>query len=200
MRLAPAAEVFVGRELELAALTAWLAGIRTPRAGVATVVGEAGVGKSTLLGRSLQDWEDSGGLLLAGGGVSIPGLEGLNTPFGVFAEALRGAAMRQDLNPRGLERVKRWLESSRRSGELDPTPRRHEELLEILQLLSSDWPVVLAVEDLHWVDASSLGALVFLARQLGSEPVGIVVTSRKPVSSDAHPPFDSVVGHRPRPP
>jgi predicted ATPase len=39
-------------------------------------------------------------------------------------------------------------------------------------------PVVLIVDDAHWLDRSSLGALAFMARRLESEPLALVAAVR----------------------
>jgi AAA ATPase domain len=47
-----------------------------------------------------------------------------------------------------------------------------------LRLLARDRPVLLAVDDVQWLDSSSRRALSFAARRLGDAPIGIVVTQR----------------------
>ena len=51
---------------------------------LATVVGKAGVGKSALVAEVLRARKSL--LVLTGGGGAIPGLEALQSPFGVFTE------------------------------------------------------------------------------------------------------------------
>jgi hypothetical protein len=49
----------------------------------------------------------------------------------------------------------------------------------VLRLLAEATPVVLAVDDVHWVDRASARVLSFALRRLGREPVGVLVTERR---------------------
>src|SRR5262249_27049539 len=55
---------------------------------------------------------------------------------------------------------------------------RRAEFLGILGALAEDRTVALVLEDLHWADRSSLGLLVFLARNLTTERVLVIATAR----------------------
>ena len=50
--------------------------------------------------------------------------------------------------------------------------------LGVLRLLSASSPLVIAVDDLQWVDAPSLRALTFAVRRLDAAPVGLIATVR----------------------
>ena len=41
-------------------------------------------------------------------------------------------------------------------------------------------PVVLAIDDLHWLDAPSAGALEFALRRLRDEPIAVLAANRIP--------------------
>ena len=58
------------------------------------------------------------------------------------------------------------------------------ELLEYLGRLQLSGPVVVAVEDLHWADPESRGALLVAARRLSHDRVLMVVTSRPEPAPD----------------
>ena len=51
-------------------------------------------------------------------------------------------------------------------------------LLSIVRLLAEDRPLVLALDDAQWVDASSAELLRFVLRRLEAEPVGVLATVR----------------------
>ena len=51
-------------------------------------------------------------------------------------------------------------------------------LLAFLRLLAQDEPVLIAVDDVQWLDPASARILSFAARRLGDLPVGILVTQR----------------------
>ena len=48
--------------------------------------------------------------------------------------------------------------------------------------LTSEGPVVVAVDDVQWLDAATAGALSFALRRLHGRPVGVVVTVRSPLT------------------
>ena len=52
-------------------------------------------------------------------------------------------------------------------------------LLDVLRVLAGRCPVVLALDDLHWLDSSSAGVLHIALRRLGDEPVGLLATLRR---------------------
>ncbi len=58
-------------------------------------------------------------------------------------------------------------------------------LFGLVAALAAVGPMLLAVDDLHWVDAASLRAMDFLARRLGDLPVALVATLR-PSEPGAH--------------
>src|SRR5439155_4118380 len=51
-------------------------------------------------------------------------------------------------------------------------------LLDILGALARPTPVVVAVDDVQWLDASSAAVLEFALRRLRSEPVGFLASAR----------------------
>src|SRR6516164_2601227 len=50
--------------------------------------------------------------------------------------------------------------------------------LNALRTLAKDRQVLVAIDDLHWLDSSSQQVVGFAARRLGPEPVGFMVTCR----------------------
>src|SRR5438105_2991035 len=51
-------------------------------------------------------------------------------------------------------------------------------LLSIVRLLAEEQPVVLSLDDVQWVDASSARILRFVARRLETERIGVLATVR----------------------
>jgi DNA-binding CsgD family transcriptional regulator/tetratricopeptide (TPR) repeat protein len=153
--------------------------------------GEAGVGKTRLLGELLDRAARRGALVLAGGCVDLG--EG-TLPFGPIVEALR--PLPDLLDPSALEEVggpaaaglARFIPALGVGREETVAPHRLFELLfGVLQRLARRTPVVLAVEDLHWADQSTRDLLAFLLRNLGREPVLVAMTYRSDELHRRHP-------------
>ena len=131
-------------------------------AGAVFVVGEAGLGKTSLIDRACGLAAAAG--LQVGLGRGHPMETGL--PFGLLAQALEGAG------GRGL------------LGEHDPEPAsagdRAARFSRVLRWLHgrAGGGLLLAIDDLHWADADSLALVSFLCRRLGQVPVGVVAALR----------------------
>jgi class 3 adenylate cyclase/predicted ATPase len=85
------------------------------------------------------------------------------------------------------------LPSPAEHGALSWTPQRQRQrtiaiALEILLRLSARRPLLLLVEDLHWVDASSLEFLSLLVEQVATAPMCLLLTARP----DFRPPWSAL--------
>jgi predicted ATPase len=192
---------FVGRAAE----SARLAQARDrAAAGTPTVVvvgGEAGVGKSRLVGELVAGSRAAGAVVLAGGCVELGG-EGL--PFAPVVEALRTMARGIDgpeLATAVPEPTK--AELARLLPELGQPPaggpeqpwldlgsgqgRLFELLLGLLERLAAERPTILVVEDLHWADRSTRDLLAFLVRNLRQGRLLLVLTYRSDELHRRHP-------------
>jgi len=170
-RTTSAAEL-IGREAEAARLDALLD--RLPDGGGAIVIrGEAGIGKSAMLA-------------LAGERASALGFAKLAT-VGVESEAeLAFAGLHQLLFP--IIRSIELLPASQReplnaafgtieSAEPDAFRVAMAAFRLVIEAAESS-PLVVLVDDAHWLDRSSLGVLTFIARRLEGVPVALVATVR----------------------
>jgi DNA-binding CsgD family transcriptional regulator len=143
----------VERDRSLATLRATIDGaISGDGAGVA-VVGEPGIGKSTLIAAACQTTAGSGARVLRAS------CDPLSTPrpLGPFRDLAVDAGYAA-------------------------TIRRDDLLLseiceQVFAAVSSE-PTVLVIEDLHWVDAASVDVLRFLARRVSSRPLALLVSYR----------------------
>ena len=191
----------VARERELGLLRDRWEMAREGEGQVVLVGGEAGIGKSRLL-RSLRDAlrSEAPTWLSAYGSPHTR-----NTPLQPMMELLRQAAgLREVDSPR--ERVDRLegllrrhdlpleegvsllapfldleLEGRYPALELSPERRRGrtlELLLELILKVAERRPVILAVEDLHWVDPSTLELLGLLTEQGASVSLYLLLTYR----------------------
>jgi DNA-binding CsgD family transcriptional regulator/tetratricopeptide (TPR) repeat protein len=197
---------FVGRTEELARLGA---AVDRAAAGTPTTVlvgGEAGVGKTRLVGELVASARRAGATVLVGGCVELGG-EGM--PFAPLIEALR--AFVRDLDEPALARLvpgRARAELARLLPELaapdgpgtgerpasggDPGPwsdrgRLFELLLVLLERLAAERPAVLVVEDLHWADRSTRDLLAFLHRNLRHGRLLLVMTYRSDELHRRHP-------------
>jgi hypothetical protein len=207
---------FVGRRAESARLAAALDRATAATPTVVLVGGEAGVGKSRLVGELAAGARAAGATVLAGGCVERGG-EGL--PFAPVAAALRmlagglGDAELATLVPQparsGLARLLpelgppaagggagggSWPGAAPAGGEAalpaDPGAgqrRLFGLLLDLLRRLAARRPTVLVVEDLHWADRSTRDLLAFLVRNLRRERVLLVCTHRSDELHRRHP-------------
>ena len=156
------------RESELRRLAGLVGGVRD-RGGALVIRGEAGIGKSALLGEI-----DAAGLRV------LPAV-------GVESEhQLPYAGLHQLLFP--LRKAIDSLPATQKQGlrtalglEDGPRPEIYLVGMAVLNLLAEaagEEPLLLVVDDAHWLDANSQDVLAFVARRLDSEPIVLVAVIR----------------------
>lgn len=186
--------ITVGRDAEFARLREiWQDAV----AGVPSLVvllGEAGIGKSRLLDDLADQAQAEAGLVLVGG--CSPLLEG-SAPYSPIREALEPLCrddqalppalqvnLTNQLFPTSSDVQKSGVLPDRGSGELFAAVRS------ALQAAAGRQPVLLAVEDVHWADVSTLQVLAALDRMLrrfnGETRLMIAVTCRPEMAASAH--------------
>jgi DNA-binding CsgD family transcriptional regulator/predicted negative regulator of RcsB-dependent stress response len=174
------AAVVVGRDAELASIRDFVAGV-TDGASALVLEGEAGMGKTTLWRAGVQTAESAGLTVLRAEpaesetALSFSGLGDLLDPVLDEALAPLPEAQRSALS-RAL--VLEDLEGS--------PPDAHAAgvaLLNALRGLTSTRDLLVAVDDVQWLDAASAAALAYAARRLGGERVGILLARRSGVGS-----------------
>jgi DNA-binding CsgD family transcriptional regulator/tetratricopeptide (TPR) repeat protein len=158
--------VFVGRADELGELVAGMAAARAGTPGLVLVGGEAGVGKTRLVGELTAYASADGVQILAG---QCVGFDEATIPLLPVIDALRGLDDgAQDL-----------LESGFASVNVEGPPAGlHPLVLDRLAVAAAAAPILLIVEDVHSADRSTLGLLAYLARRLRDERVLAVATYR----------------------
>ncbi|MCP3816802.1 AAA family ATPase [Streptomyces sp. A3M-1-3] len=185
--------VFVGRADELSVLTDALSRAAAGEPQALLVGGEAGVGKTRLVEEFLAEACRRDAVVAVGGCVEI-GSEGL--PFAPFSTALR--ALRRQL-PQELaaaaagqeDELARLLpelgEAPRGPHQEESTARLFELTVRLLERLAMDRTVVVALEDLHWADASTRHLLSYLFRTLRRGRLVVVATYRADDIHRRHP-------------
>ena len=195
----------IGREGELDVIARALEDARAGRARTVLIGGEAGIGKSRVLGAALDQARADGAIVLLGGCIGLA--EG-SLPFAPIVEALRpyvrelegvgeGASSPDGVPRQALSAVAAALGgltdfpvAASAGAELRPEwarSRMYEAFLDLLRRLAVDGPVVLAIEDLHWADDSTRELLAFLVRNAQAERLLLLITFRSDELTRRHP-------------
>jgi DNA-binding CsgD family transcriptional regulator/tetratricopeptide (TPR) repeat protein len=193
--------VFVGRTAELERIWRALERARSARPTTCLVGGDAGIGKTRLIGEFVAGARSSGAHILIGDCLQL-GETGL--PYAPFVGALRPL-----LRSLPRERLNELIGPGR--GELshllpdlgspvspsrgrDGTPsataeqaRLFEIVFGMLRRLADDEPVVLILEDLHWADSSTRDLLRFLVRNARDARFLFIGTYRSDELHRRHP-------------
>lgn len=186
----PAATPLRGRDAELSRLLA-----ADGPAVVRVLTGEAGVGKTRLVGEVARQSAASGTAVLWGGGHDAEG----HTPYGAFAEALDGWLAERDEADRArvggeypelaafLPALGRVRADSERSPE-EERDRLFRATAGLLGELASVQPLLIVLDDLHAADLGSFQLLSHLARR-AAEADGwrFLVTYREEEIPDGDP-------------
>src|SRR5215469_5420022 len=183
----PASEIRVlGRETELAKMRGWLDRALAGDRQVVFITGEAGIGKTTLVQAFLAKAEELPGIRVArgqclehygAGEAYLPLLDG-------FSRLCRSPGGDQVLNllrnqaPTWLAQMLSLVPQSERANLQSQTmgatrERMLREMAEAIETLSSETPLLLVLEDLHWSDYSTLDLLSYLAQR--RDPARLIV-------------------------
>src|SRR5215469_2479201 len=179
----------VGREQELAQLRAFLCGRQ--RAGTLLLTGAAGIGKTVLWSAGLALAEGGGRFVMAARpsgaetGMAFAGL--IDLCDGVGQDAI-GA-----LPPPQRAALDVALMRAEPLGGEPPAPHSIAvAVLNLLRGLCAAAPVVVAVDDLPWLDGPSADVLTFAARRLREEPVTFLLARRPGAPGDLERALDPV--------
>lgn len=186
---------FAGRTSALRALVqAWQTSARGS-AATAIVSGEAGIGKSRLIGELAALAETQGGRVMVGTTAAIE-----TEPYQAIAGALRGALplLRLDrIDPATLAALSRLVPGLReRAPNLPLLPdiapdrdrRRFFDAVEsAFAHVAEKRPLLVILEDLHWAGSATLELLESLVRRLREKSILIVVSFREEEAGANHP-------------
>ncbi|WJL94936.1 LuxR C-terminal-related transcriptional regulator [Microbacterium sp. ET2] len=162
----------LGRAEESERLRALLAGVRNEAGGALLVIGEPGIGKTSLVESAVHDQTQTLRVLAIQGvevesGIAYGALQRLGGPLIAFVDDIPDTQ-------RAALRIAAGLDEG-------PPPQPPLVGLGFLSLLAragADRPTLCVVDDAHHVDAESLLVLGFVARRLSAERVGVVVAAR----------------------
>jgi DNA-binding CsgD family transcriptional regulator len=154
--------VFVGRQAELALVSEAIDAAREARPQLVVVEGEAGIGKTAFL-RRCQSVAEGFVMLEAGGEESEVGFDG-----GVVSQLIARA-------PGGSHEATPTFDGG---GSASNPFAIGAELLSLLGSLQDGGPVLLLVDDAHWIDPPSAAALLFALRRLYADRVCALIATR----------------------
>lgn len=164
--------MLLGRDDERLALDRLLAEARRGHGGVLGLLGEPGIGKTVLLDYAAE--RADGMRVLRARGIESEA----EIPFGGLSELLRPCLPMLDQIPAP--------QSSALAGALALGPARAADryaigaaTLSLLSASADSGPLLVLVDDAHWLDESSAQALAFAARRLLVDPIAAVFAARE---------------------
>jgi DNA-binding CsgD family transcriptional regulator len=168
-------EPIIGRRSELKALARFVEAV--PAGGRALLIeGEAGIGKTALLQESVRAAEASGFRVLSARAAPAEAQMAFATVGDLFTPTL------EETLPALAPVQRRALEIALLLREPDGPPPEIRvlgvALVSAVSTLAQVRPVLVALDDVQWVDASSADVLGFMLRRLNGHPVGVLATVR----------------------
>lgn len=158
----------VGRAEERAFMASFVDEVRAGRRhGLLLLRGEPGIGKTRLLTELATSVAAGGGRVLSGRVYEAE----RGRPYGAWIDAIRSTSLpslpdrlRSDLTPLVPE-------LSGAPADLEDERRLYDAVASLLALLAGAGPLVVVLDDVHWLDEASAGLLHFTIRALGEERV-----------------------------
>ena len=180
----------VGREQELAAIEAFL---DAPPGGPAALLveGEAGIGKTTLWLAAVQAARSRGQRVLD----AVPAEAERDLPFSALGDLLGGVIEGViDRLPPPQARALNGALLLDDEGSRSPDRRAVAlAVLSALRLLAADGAVLIAIDDVQWLDAASGDVLRYAIRRLRDEPIRLLLFSRRTGRSTDHAELDTAL-------
>jgi DNA-binding CsgD family transcriptional regulator/tetratricopeptide (TPR) repeat protein len=188
----------IGRSAEAGRLRGLLAEASTGSPRVAIIRGEAGIGKTRLIDEF--EAENAGEVfLLAGQSVDLGAVPAPYAPIkGALRSFIRWVGAEEALQAAGAGRsalvaLLPELASAADAGAMAPPEtaitgaQLHEAIAVLLESFSRVKPVIVVIEDLHWIDSASLSLLRFLLRAVESGRILFVLSYRSEDVTRGHP-------------
>lgn len=186
----PISPILVGREPELGVIEHALAGVLKGNGQCLLIAGEAGIGKSRLIGQVRELAHDQRMLTLQGHAFE----QDTAFPYALLVDLLRTCfarqgveALRTSLGPSACELVKLLPELAATLPDVRPSPRLEPEaekrrlfeaLAQFLTRLAQESPLFIVFEDIHWGDEASLEFLHFFTHRMNAHPILLVASYR----------------------
>jgi len=195
------ATTLLGREAELAKMQAWLELAMSSKRETVFITGEPGIGKTTTVNTFVKNASHVPGLLVARGQclehygsaeAYLPVLDG----FSRLCRSSHGDQVLDVLRqqaPTWLAQMSSLIPSAERAALQSQVvgatrERMMREMADAIEALTSDSPLLLILEDLHWSDYSTLDLVSYLARCQNPARLMVIGTYR---------PVDVILGDHP---
>ena len=163
--------MLLGRDPERRAVDRLLADARLGRSGVLAIAGEPGIGKTALLDHAA---EHAGSMRV----LRARGIESeAEVPFASLLELLRPALGALDSIPEPQADALAAALALRQGGAQDRFSIGAA-TLSLLAAYAEEAPLLLLVDDAHWLDGSSAEALLFAFRRLVADPIAVLIGVR----------------------
>ncbi|HEX2123907.1 MAG TPA: AAA family ATPase, partial [Thermoanaerobaculia bacterium] len=177
----------IGREHELLVLRGALDDASQKRGRVLVVLGDAGIGKTTLFGAFAAEAAARGSRVLLGRSYESEQI----LPFAPWVDALRSGDLGdvfEGLEPAWRAELTRLLPDAHAPDQPAPSGdqrRLFESIARLLERLAAVQPLAIVLEDLHWADEMSARLLSFLGRRLRDKRVVLAASARAEELDDA---------------
>ncbi len=169
--------MILGREVEQAEIETFLSSVRAGEGGFLGLIGEPGIGKTTLL-----DWT-----AVAGAGTAVLRAVGRESeadlPFVAIADLLRPLQERITLLP-GPQAEALGSALALTAPATGDRGAVNAAVLNLVGTASREHGLLLLIDDYHWLDSASRGVIDFVSRRTESLGIGLVLTSRGPIPAD----------------
>ncbi|MGQ0648587.1 MAG: diguanylate cyclase, partial [Gemmatimonadaceae bacterium] len=174
-------ERFVGRAGEIASLVSHFEAVVRGEPRALAVVGEAGVGKTTLIRRIMSEVRLRTGIMVFGRSHEAD----VRPPYGPWMDVIAGLHGLAFMPQRAWPELERLVPKLRLPDEqpLSNGPGSKyallDEIVEFLRLAAAERPLVLVLDDMQWGDTASWDAVEHVVGQLEQERVLICLTIRR---------------------
>ena len=168
-----ASEGILGRDRELGIIGGLVASATTG-GGALLIRGDAGIGKSALLERAVEQAAAAGMRVLRTTGVRTE----TNLPFAGLHQLLRPILAGLDTLPKP-QSTALGVAFGLIEGAADAPFLIALATLTLLADAAARTPILVVADDVQWLDRPSADALAFVSRRLGSDPLAMVVGLRE---------------------
>jgi hypothetical protein len=196
------AGVLVGRARELTAITTAMTAARRCAARVVHLVGEPGIGKTTLAEHAAAVASGQGWVVAWGRAWDADAA----APYWLWQQVLGSLARTTNLSTRVHPVTAAWLvdlvPELGGAGEVPPPPGLDPDrarlalqraVVHILGMAAADRPLLVVLDDVHDADAASLAQATLVCRSLPDSPL-LVLTTQRPVGPASEPTTVGLLG------